>query len=176
MSDTPPQTPRKRVKRGALEEDMKEEAEGEQTTHPYRSIPLKPESIHLTIRNRRYLEIQSFDDSTQIHWLPLDIRQFYTHCLNAKQDNAVPTARWQDLKSLIKYGVKYHKAGVTFHSLIPLQEQLTTEASTATERTTFNLTPYIEIFQDTNHTVSQITLPDTTTVKDFIDNLPIAVE
>ena len=70
--------------------------------------------------------------------------------------------------------MKIHEAGVTLHSLIPLQVILKTEAGTPIEQTTPNLQPYLEIMNDTNYQIHNLTFPSTTTLKEWLQNPVLA--
>lgn len=84
--------------------------------------------------------------------IPLDWMELYTHALDAK-GQVTETPRWKVAHSVgTQYGFKFHNAGIILHSLIPLQDIITTQAGTPVEQTAPNLQPFMEIFKDTNYT------------------------
>ncbi|XP_063859158.1 uncharacterized protein LOC135100123 [Scylla paramamosain] len=133
-------------------------------------LPFKQESINCTIQQRRYIEIDAIPNSETCYFLPLDWVELYTSGLDLK-DAAAPTARWASLVEMGRsHGMKIHSAGITLHSLIPLQDILKNEQGTPIEQTTPNLQPYLEIMKDTNYQFTKLTFPEATTLKEWLQN------
>ena len=172
---TPPATPAKRSKRSA--EAMEEDDLGHTDNFDAKAdliLPFKQDSINCTIQQRRYIELNVFDNSESCYFLPLDWLKLYTCGLGLKGE-AANTPRWAALVEMGRaHGFKFHSAGVTLHSIIPLQDILKTEAGTPIEQTTPNLQPYLEIMKDTNYQFGTVTFAEGTTLAKWLDNPQVA--
>lgn len=68
------------------------------------------------------------------------------------------------------FGCKIHKAGITLHSIIPIQKDLRIQGGTSKETLTFSETQYLEICKDSNHTRNQLKTNSNVTLKDWLNN------
>lgn len=133
-------------------------------------MPFKQDTINCTIRQRQYIEIESIDTSEECYFLPLDWLELYTMGLDEK-GIAKYCPRWSALVPIaFNYGIKINDAGISMHSLIPLQDILKSESGTPIEQTTPNLQPYVEIMKDTNYQYNQLTFPTGTTLAKWLEN------
>ena len=139
----------------------------------HRCIQLKdPESFSVTIRQRRYWEFTHIENGNKLYLIPLNWLEFFTYGIH-KNGTHKSTERWAEIDNMARsYGLKIHKAGITLHSLIPMQQSLTVQSGTSVETLAMNTTPYLEIYKDSNMTYESCKSPSdkTHTLKNWLWN------
>ncbi|XP_064102684.1 uncharacterized protein LOC135212846 [Macrobrachium nipponense] len=140
----------------------------------HRCIKLKdPETIRMTIRQRRYWEFTHTEDGMLSYLIPLNWLEFFTYTTKGTDGTPGKTVRWDKVDTIAEnFGLKIHKAGIVMHSLIPMQQALTVQSGTAVGTLTMNTTPYLEIYKDSNCTYGGCQSKDGTTfqLKDWLWN------